>query len=54
MIASVVELLDGASCAPSLPPGDYTFIVDVDTPPQAWNVTIASDVPVELQSLTIE
>lgn len=54
VIATSVEMLDGASCAPALPPGDYTFIVDVDTPPQAWNVTIASDVPVELLSLTVE
>jgi hypothetical protein len=54
VIATSVELLDGASCAPFLPPGDYTFVVDVDTPPQAWNVTIASDVPVELVSLTVE
>jgi hypothetical protein len=54
VIATSVEMLDGVSCAPALPPGDYTFIVDVDTPPQAWNVTIASDVPVELLSLTVE
>jgi len=54
VIATSVEMLDGASCAPALPPGDYTFIVDVDTPPQAWNVTISSDVPVELLSLTVE
>jgi hypothetical protein len=49
-----VELLDGASCAPFLPAGDYTFIIDLDTPPQPWNVTIASDLPVELQSLIVE
>ena len=54
VIATSVEMLDGASCAPALPPGDYTFIVDVITPPQPWNVTIASDVPVELLSLTVE
>lgn len=54
VIATSAEMLDGSSCAPALPPGDYTFIVDVITPPQPWNVTIASDVPVELLSLTVE
>ena len=48
------ELLDGVSCAPNLPPGAYTFVVFVETPPQPWDITIASDVPVELLSLTVE
>jgi hypothetical protein len=49
-----VELLDGSSCAPALPPGDYTFVVFVETPPQPWDITISSDVPVELQTFIVE
>lgn len=46
------EILNGSSCAPALPPGDYTFLVDVLTS-SAWAVTIASDVPVELLTFTV-
>ncbi len=47
------ELLDGAVCVTSLPPGDYLVHVEV-IGSQPWDLTIASDVPVELQSLTID
>lgn len=53
VFAGTAELLDGSSCAPALPPGDYTFIVNVLSA-GLWNITIASDVPVELQSLSVE
>jgi len=50
-----LEILDGMSCAPFLSlPGDYTFIVDVAAPAQPWDVTITSDLPVELQSFSVE
>ena len=52
-VAAPLELLNGSNCAPSLPPGDYTVRVDVLIS-MPWNMTIASDVPVELQSLTID
>ena len=52
-VAAPVELLDGSNCAPFLPPGDYTVRVEVLTS-QPWDMTIASDVPVELQSITID
>lgn len=47
------ELLGGSSCAPILPPGDYTIHVNV-LGSQPWAMTIASTVPVALQSFTID
>lgn len=52
-VVAPVELLDGSNCAPSLPPGVYTVHINVLTT-EPWDLTISSDVPVELQSLTIE
>lgn len=51
-VTAPVELLDGSNCAPSLPPGDYTVRVDV-LGSQPWDMTIASDVPVELLAFTV-
>jgi len=52
-VTGPIELLDGASCAPALPPGDYTVHVLV-LGSQPWIMTITGTVPVGLQSFTID
>lgn len=51
-VGAPAEILNGSSCAPALPPGDYTFLVDV-LASASWSVTITSDVPVELLAFTV-
>ena len=52
-VLAPTELLDGSNCAPSLTAGDHTIGLNVVTS-TPWTVTIASTVPVELQSFTTE
>ena len=51
-VSAPIELLNPPSCAPSLPPGEYIVRVEALTT-QPWNMTIASDVPVELLTFTV-
>ena len=47
------EMLTPPGCVSTLPAGDYTIVL-TELTAIPWNVSIDSDVPVELQVFTIE